>query len=195
MKTTVARQPLSKSGISPDTTSCDEMVTGDTIGSSPADDVTRGVGPRNYTVGDGEQRIEPSADKTELLLVQDFDNVRRSRMLSSNVALNNLRQSSDSMDLDSCGLDRRHSAITDRVLLLSPKLLDLLELTRRPLVGDRVDLVNQVMDVIVNAHLQTCLYTRDKVATGRTKLCKLVLEGVGIYLSKFTTDLTDRKYF
>lgn len=186
-KTTVARQPPSKPGISPDTTSADEMVAADNtrdaaiVGSSPADAVARGIDPRNYPVGESKQRTEPGADETEFLHVQDFTNIRRSLALSSNVALNRHHCPSnapdDSMDSDSGSLHRRHSVIADRILQLSPRLLDLLELTRRPLVGDRVDLVEQVMDMIANAHLQTCLYTRDKVAAGRTKLCKLVLEG------------------
>lgn len=204
MKTAVVRQPLSKPGISPDTTSVDEMVAGDNtcnaaiVGSLPADAVACSLDPRNYPVCESKQRIDPGAGETELLRVQDFTNIRGSFALSSNIALNHHHQSNapdDSMDSDSGSLHLRNSVIADRILHLSPRLSDLLELTRRPLVGDRVDLVEQVMDMIANAHLQTCLYTRDKVAAGRTKLCKLILEGVGIYLSKFTTDFTNGKYF
>lgn len=65
------------------------------------------------------------------------------------------------------------SKATERVEFCSgeeaAKLVELLEQARRPIFGDRVSLVDQVTDIVVNAHLLTCNYTMDLVAAGKAR--------------------------
>jgi hypothetical protein len=49
------------------------------------------------------------------------------------------------------------------------KLRELLEQSRRPIFGDRVSLVDQVTDIVINAHALTCNYTRELVTDGKAR--------------------------
>lgn len=50
----------------------------------------------------------------------------------------------------------------------------LVDQARRPLLGDRIELVEQVSKIVIEAHLATCNYTADKVKDGveRYRMCK-----------------------
>ncbi len=48
---------------------------------------------------------------------------------------------------------------------------------QQPVNDERTQLINQVIDTVVEAHMSTCHYTKEKVETGMIKFSELKASG------------------